>query len=494
MEINKSKLLMSQINKYGLDSHFKCEYDYNTWLDLLSGKEINNLLSLTIHPIDLPFSTKYLIDEDLLKCDDYIKRVEALSKLTNIKECENLLDNLLHPNVLKSNYFYKDVEKISLAKYPKYILEIINKDAFINSPYHEKDLDLIINAKDTLPEDDPNNKDYLVLESLAMVASNKFSIESIYHEYDMDFISKKGSKALQSRNEYPYYGVNYLACNEISLKDDSHIKNMNTLERRNDIGLLLFPLMTNEKIVKGKNYTKEIDELSNSKSHANALAIYSYITNPVMDKKRLLEYLIIKLNISIQDTLGIEYNHQIEGSLNVEYLNNLTLLNILSPSYVLYVESLLANHKFINSPYHKLDMNVLLSNMYTKYFYYLYRVMINETSLYSKYHAYDIDLIINSKTDKHLFYLTLLATNETSLKSHYHKEDMEYISDIDFENITPKEFDNIYHCIFEPRGIKSDDHLKLIGIPYENEPVIEQAIKKEDNKVLTKIKKAFKLK
>ena len=152
--MNKENLikLINQIRKYDLVETFKNPEEFDEWLSNLNDKQIKNFNSLTIDPSLIPFPKRLLINENLLECNDYTKRVDAMLKLTNGEGCLHLFDNLCSKNFLNSKNYYSDMELISKAKTARYALWVIDKDLFINSPYHTEDLELIVNAKDTKKE------------------------------------------------------------------------------------------------------------------------------------------------------------------------------------------------------------------------------------------------------------------------------------------------------------------------------------------------------
>ena len=77
----------------------------------------------------------------------------------------------------------------------------------------------------TKKEEHEKEKDWIVAESLALVAKNKLSINSKYHREDMELISISGSECLQMTGSYPEYGLNRLAINDVSLSDSYHLEN-----------------------------------------------------------------------------------------------------------------------------------------------------------------------------------------------------------------------------------------------------------------------------
>lgn len=265
-----------QIKTYNLTKAFKDEKELKLWLSKLNNMKISNFLSLNISSDDIKFPLGIIVNEDLLNCSDYIQRIEALSKIKNGDGCWHLFDELCNSNFIKSKNFYKDLEMLSKADTAQYALCVLGKDAFINSPYHDEDLRLIVETHNIEDEE----LDYIVLEALATVAGNVDSINSPYHQADMKLIAESGSDCLQMSHSYPERCINALAINKISLNDKYHLENMQILVKNPVVSELLYIIMTDPYIVNGKNYRKEIDALINAKSKHTARALYYYIVNP----------------------------------------------------------------------------------------------------------------------------------------------------------------------------------------------------------------------
>ena len=135
VNMNKDELkkIISQIKKYNLTKEFESVEKFEEWLKKLSTKQINNFNSLNVLPTEIKFPVHLLINNNLLNCDDYNKRITAMCKLKNGDGCWHLFDALCSPNFLNSKKYYQDIEMISKAPKAKYALWIINKDSFINS-------------------------------------------------------------------------------------------------------------------------------------------------------------------------------------------------------------------------------------------------------------------------------------------------------------------------------------------------------------------------
>ena len=256
------KRIISQIKKYDLVKVLRTTDDFEYWISSLNSKQIDNFINLNIEFQEVKNFKSILIDRNLLDCQDYQKRIEAITKLKNGDRCWYLFWRICNKKFLESKNFYKDIEMISKADTVRYCLEAIEEDLFIDSPYHGEDLKLIVEAKDSYTAD-----------ALVGVAQSVFSINSPYHQKDMLLISK----ANHSVNN-----LVYLATNENSLKDKYHLENMQILAEciNPNANEELFEIMTYKRIIQGKDYRKEVEILKNAKSRMNARALYYYIINP----------------------------------------------------------------------------------------------------------------------------------------------------------------------------------------------------------------------
>ena len=178
------KQIIEQLKKYKLDDAFYDSDEFKKWIVNLNKIQIDNFLKLNINFEEVENIKHLLINDDLLKCKDYTKRVDAISTLKNGDGCWHLYDVLCKPNFLKSKNFYKDIELLRCADTSRYGLWVLGDDNFINSPYHDIDLKMIVEAHDTNEE---RKLDFVIGDALATVAKNKESINSPYHFEDMKY-------------------------------------------------------------------------------------------------------------------------------------------------------------------------------------------------------------------------------------------------------------------------------------------------------------------
>lgn len=465
MKSDELKKIISQIKKYNLEKVFDTPKDFDKWLNNLSTKQINNFNNLTVEPSKIQFPVGFLINDNLLNCDDYNNRVIAMSKLKNADGWYHLFDRLCSPNFLNSQNYYEDMEMISKAPSAQYLLWIVDKDAFINSPYHKEDLKLIVEAKDT-PKEEGYELDWLVAEALTMVAGNSDSINSPYHQNDMQLIAHAGSECLQMSHSYPENSLNNLAINSVSLKDKYHLENMQILAQNPDKSEYLYELMTSHKFINGKYYRSEVNALANAKSSLTAMALYFYILNPdeVESSRMFIDYYgkLYDLGLDYKDIYELKRKNSIKGSINPNYLRYLALLNQIDDKYVLFVESLLSNRVFASSQHCDYDLNVLLSMKDKDIFFDLYKFMSYKSSLNSIHHIKDLDYICKTQNKELRSWLLSKAIDEDSINSCYHDYDMEYISKLDLDIINQDILKSMHYYLFSPNGINHPNHIERL--------------------------------
>ena len=450
------KRIIKQIKKYELTESFSDIEKFKDWISKLNSTQINNFLSLNIDLEEIKHLKRLLINTDLLNCEDYKQRVSAISTLKNGEGCWHLFDALCKPNFLKSKNFYKDIEMLSKADTARYGLWVLGEDAFINSPYHDEDLRLIVETHDTKEEP----LDFVVSDALATVAGNIDSIKSPYHQKDMELISKVGSDCLQMSHTYPEDSLNNLAVNKVSLADKYHLENMQILATNPIASEFLYVVMTDSNFVNGENYRKEVEVLVNAKSKLTARALYYYIVNPEYkfsdDTSFYDDYDFFE-----NDTF-IYRRNSIAGNNDPDYLNNLAKINQIDDKFVMHFVSLLMNPNFVNSPYKKFDLELLQSISDKSIFMNLYRLMTDEDSLTSMHHKRDAVIISKIKDEKVRKQLLRKATNEYSVKSNNHEYDMEYISKLNLDSISEKIYDEMYYYLFDKKGIADTGHIEKL--------------------------------
>lgn len=509
MKKDELKQLINQVKKYNLGKAFDTPKEFDKWLNKLNTKQIQNINSLNIEPSKIHFPKELLINENLLNCDDYSNRIDAMLKLKNADGWYHLFDRLCSLNFLNSKNYYEDMEIMSKAISIQHPLWIISKDSFINSPYHKEDLKLIVEARDTKKEDG-KELDWLVEEALTTVAGDSNSINSHYHREDMKLIATSGSECLQMSNSYPEHSLNNLAINNVSLKDKYHLENMKILAKNYSKSKYLYKLMTNPEIIKSKYYRNEIDAIINSKSLITAIAIYYYVLNP-NDSLTSRDYnnLFYDLNLDCSDISLITRENTVRNNNNSNYLKHLQLLNKIEDKYVLYIESLLSNKFFIDSKNFEYDLNTLLTIKDKDTFMDLYKLMFDEQFLESTHHIRDLDLISKTENRDLRSLLISKAIDEDSIISSNHDYDMKYISKLDLNGIDDDFFQKMKYYLFTKSGINHLEHVERLEKLLKGENIqtgdailnhldyLENNLDKvvssnRESKVLSKIRKVFK--
>lgn len=77
------KQIISQIKKYDLVDEFKTANSFEYWISSINSKQIDNFINLNIDYQEVKNFKGILIDRNLLDCQDYQKRIEAITKLKN---------------------------------------------------------------------------------------------------------------------------------------------------------------------------------------------------------------------------------------------------------------------------------------------------------------------------------------------------------------------------------------------------------------------------
>lgn len=435
------KQIISQIKKYGLVNVFKTIGNFENWMSSINSKQIDNFLSLNIEPKEVENFRNILIDRNLLSCQDYSKKVEAISKLKNGDGCWHLFWRICSKKFLENKDFYKDIEMISKADTTRYCLKAIQEDLFIDSPYHNEDLNLIVEAKDSY-----------IADALVGVAQNIFSINSPYHQKDMLLISKAN---------HSVDNLVYLATNENSLKDKYHLENMQILAEciTPNVNEELFEIMTYKRIIQGKDYRKEVEILKNAKNRMNARALYYYIVNPREKFFHDAEY-ISSLPKELYDLLGKSsriFDHNlIVGNNDPEYLNNLIKISNMDERLVMHYTALLMNPYFISNQYKDFDLKVLESITDFDIFMDLYTLIYDKLDIVDNTH-HQSDVILLSKTldSKIRKWLIERMTNENNNNYDY---DIEYITKLKLDSINDEIKEEMKYYLFKENGINDLKH------------------------------------
>lgn len=468
------KQIISQIKKYELVDEFKTANSFEYWISSINSKQIDNFINLNIDFQEVKNFKSILIDRNLLDCQDYQKRIEAITKLKNGDGCYHLFWKICSKKFLESKDFYKDIEMISKADTTRYCLKAIQGDLFIDSPYHDEDLKLIVEAKDSY-----------IADALVDVAQNIFSINSPYHQKDMLLISKAN---------HSVDNLVYLATNENSLKDKYHLENMQILAEciTPNVNEELFEIMTYKRIIQGKDYRKKVEILKNVKNRMNARALYYYIVNPREKFFHDAEY-ISSLPKELYDLLGKSsriFDHNlIAGSNDPEYLNNLIKISNMDERLVMHYTALLMNPYFISNQYKDFDLKVLESITDFDIFMDLYTLIYDKLDIVDNTH-HQSDVILLSKTldSKIRKWLIERMTNENNNNYDY---DIEYITKLKLDSINDEIKEEMKYYLFKEKGINDLKHREkleslLTGVMVERHESLLDYLNKLEEELDTK--------
>ena len=468
------KQIISQIKKYDLVNVLRTTDNFEYWISGLNSKQIDNFINLNIDFQEVKNFKSILIDRNLLDCQDYQKRIEAITKLKNGDGCWHLFWRICSKKFLESKDFYKDIEMISKADTVRYCLEAIEEDLFIDSPYHGEDLKLIVEAKDSYTAD-----------ALVGVAQSVFSINSPYHQKDMLLISKAN---------HSVDNLVYLATNENSLKDKYHLENMQILAEciNPNANEELFEIMTYKRIIQGKDYRKEVEILKNAKSRMNARALYYYIINP--DRKFFYDTEYIRsLPRELYDLLGKSpriFDHNLmAGSNDSDYLNNLIKISNMDEKLVMHYTALLMNPYFISNQYKDFDLKVLESITDFDIFMDLYTLIYKGLEIKDNPH-HQSDVILLSKTVDSKIRKWLIE-RMTSKNNNNYDYDIEYITKLKLDLISDKIKEEMKYYLFEEKGINDLKHREkleslLNGVMVERQNSLLEYLNKLEEELNTK--------
>ncbi|MDO4962661.1 MAG: hypothetical protein Q4E75_00960 [bacterium] len=492
--------IFEKLQKYDLSNIFKSKEELKKWLLSLNQKQINNFLSLNMEKEKINFPLEMLINLNLLNCEDYQKKLEAFCNIKNADSWHHLFNELLNPTFLNSTKFYDDIEMLSKAKMAQYVLWIIGNDDFINSPYHDEDLKLLVESRDCNKD---NPVDFVVWDAIATVAGDKNSINSPYHRDDMRIMIEAGSNCLQTSSSYPEGSLNNLAVNPISLRDKYHIENMKILADHPEYGECLYKLMTNEVIINGKFYREEINALANAKDETAARCLFYYIFNPhnkYYSDNGINSYFMGSYMLLDRDSEELSYYEmreigdkpiietpdvywKVDNSFEIkeaqrkysklkllpeyDYLNGLKIILNAPKNYNFFYASLLMNKYFALSPNRSFDLEILkninIKKVSDKFlFVEIYKLMTKKTFQESPYHKKDLEIIINSIGENKQNELIKLAKNEKNISSINHGFDMNFLSNLDMENIDKKIMNKIKYYIYGD-GLYDANHIEILN-------------------------------
>ncbi len=417
--------ILKQLEKYDLVKEFGTKECLDAWLKALNKKQISNFINLNINPNEVVIIGEAIINDCILKSDEYIEIVKLLIELKKKSSYINfnyswaynkrLYEDL--KNLLRLNITEKNEEFIMV------IMSLLGEPSFINSIHHQEDLETIINAF---------NANNLTLEYLTDLAVNSNSLKDPYHLANMQIIS-----------EDPV-AIDYL-----------------------------YTLMTTEYTIKSKYYQSEIAALYASPSEIHAASLYSFMYNDARNFRR--DLISEKTRNLISDRWA-----NVCGQMIPDYLEKLNFINRLPEDKVVLISYVMSNKALLKSPFYDFDIDFLRKIEDMDLLYELCTLVTDIDFIMNPYHIIDLQIIkeIKDPVTRNLLYK--VATNTININSVHHLYDMAHIARYNFSEGKDKEYELISYYVLSSAGINSPNHIRDLEKIYNGE-FVDLDIDKEND-------------
>lgn len=292
MNYNELQKVCFQLEKYNLVDEIG---NIAKWLRKLNKKQINNFLSLDIKDFgSLDNYKKFLVNSNFLMCDDYLNKINILCNVKSDEKLKILIDLMQDDTFLNSPYYHSDFEIIlnSNDNVASYLSEVARSSKSICGKYHMYDMKLINNC---------SNKNKIILESLVSLSKDVDALESKYHTYDMraisvckslymaqiilelssskkflefDYHEEDIEMILKSRQSIANYLKDVCLCNKSLENKEEHLEDMKLIFKSNDdIGYYLKYVATN-KVSLNSNFHREHMSFMKDANSVNAEYIF----------------------------------------------------------------------------------------------------------------------------------------------------------------------------------------------------------------------------
>lgn len=417
--------ILKQLEKYDLVKEFGTKECLDAWLKALNKKQISNFINLNINPNEVVIIGEAIINDCILKSDEYIEIVKLLIELKKKSSYINfnyswaynkrLYEDL--KSLLRLNITEKNEEFIMV------IMSLLGEPSFINSIHHQEDLETIINAF---------NANNLTLEYLTDLAVNSNSLKDPYHLANMQIIS-----------EDPV-AIDYL-----------------------------YTLMTTEYTIKSKYYQSEIAALYASPSEIHAASLYSFMYNDARNFRR--DLISEKTRNLISDRWA-----NVCGQMIPDYLEKLNFINRLPEDKVVLISYVMSNKALLKSPFYDFDIDFLRKIEDMDLLYELCTLVTDIDFIMNPYHIIDLQIIkeIKDPVTRNLLYR--VATNTININSVHHLYDMAHIARYNFSEGKDKEYELISYYVLSSAGINSPNHIRDLEKIYNGE-FVDLDIDKEND-------------
>ena len=417
--------ILKQLEKYDLVKEFGTKECLDAWLKALNKKQISNFINLNINPNEVVIIGEAIINDCILKSDEYIEIVKLLIELKKKSSYINfnyswaynkrLYEDL--KSLLRLNITEKNEEFIMV------IMSLLGEPSFINSIHHQEDLETIINAF---------NANNLTLEYLTDLAVNSNSLKDPYHLANMRILA-----------EYPV-AIEYL-----------------------------YTLMKTKHIINGKYYQSEIAALYASPSEIHAASLYSFMYNDARNFRR--DLISEKTRNLISDRWA-----NVCGQMIPDYLEKLNFINRLPEDKVVLISYVMSNKTLLKSPFYDFDIDFLRKIEDMDLLYELCALVTDLDFVTNPHHIIDLQIIKETKDPVTRKLLYRVATNTTNMYSENHVYDMAYIARYNFSEDKFKEYEFISYYVLSATGINSPNHIRDLEKIYNGE-FVDLDIDKEND-------------
>ena len=417
--------ILNQLEKYDLVKEFNTKEDLDMWLKDLNKKQINNFINLDINPNEAASVSKAIINDCILNSDEYFEIVKLLIELKKKNSNFNFSFSWKY-----NKHLYEDLKsllRLNITEKNKgFITEImflLGKPLFINSMYHQEDLETIINA---------------------------FNANNLSLNYLTD-----------------------LAANTNSLNDPYHLANMQILAE-NPVAIdYLYLIMKNKHMINGKYYQSEIAALYASPSEIHAASLYEFICNIPRNFKKDSN------DEKIRNLISNRWANVI-GQTVPDYLEKLNFINSLPEDKVTLISYVMSNEYLLKSPFYDFDIDFLQKIEDIDLLIELCTLVTDLDFVTNPHHIIDLQIIKETKDPVTRKLLYRVATNTTNMYSENHVYDMAYIARYNFSEDKFKEYELISYYVLSATGINSPNHIRDLEKIYKGE-FVDLDIDKEND-------------
>lgn len=315
MKYNDLILLRDKLVEIGLINEIE---NISKFLKMIKPYMIQNILKLNKEDVQaFEDNKKILVNTDFLKSDNYLSDINTLK---NNQDKKSILYELFQSkSFLNSKYHNEDLNMIIKCKFPSLLKELAIDGASIKSIYHKADMELLDKYIRKV-----GFKGYDVSNEYVRYVTHPNSIKSPYHNKDKKII-------LTASNGFKARILCDVAINNSSITNENHESDISIIRKCDNYAALLKlgQLAVNNKSLASKDHKSDMMLLANCK-----------------DEQHLEEL----FNIAISK-LSIFSEHHI-SDMNI-------IANCDKKENVKYLSVLATNDLSVKSKNHKVDMQLL---------------------------------------------------------------------------------------------------------------------------------------